>query len=69
MMYLKTQLFAYQPTLATLQLKKEGTDYNLSQISKEVFNSKLKLLYTAFLHSLKLSEYRIRTKFDKRTFS
>ena len=69
MMYLKTRLFAYQPTLATLQLKKEGTDYNLSQISKGVFNSKLKLLYTAFLHSLKLSEYRIRTKFDKRTFS
>ena len=28
-------------------------------------NSKLKPLYTAFLHSIKSSEYRIRIKFDK----
>ena len=33
--------------------------------SKEVFNSKHKPLYTAFLHSIKLSEYRIGIKFDK----
>ena len=30
-----------------------------------VFNSKLKAFYTAFLRSTKLSEYRIRIKFDK----
>ena len=30
-----------------------------------VFNSKLKSLYAAFLNSIKLSEYRIRIKFDK----
>ena len=33
--------------------------------SKGVNNSKLKLLYTAFLHSIKLSGYRIGIKFDK----
>ena len=32
---------------------------------KRVYNSKLKPLYTAFLHSIKLSEYRIGLKFDK----
>ena len=30
-----------------------------------MYNSKLKPLYTAFLHSIKISGYRIRTKFDK----
>ena len=58
--------FVYQPTLDALELKKDkGTDYVLSWKSKGVFNSKLKPLYTAFLHSIKLSEYRIGTKFDK----
>ena len=33
--------------------------------SKGVYNSKLKPLYTAFLHSKNLSEYRIEIKFDK----
>ena len=28
-------------------------------------NSKLKPLYTAFLHTIKLSGYRMRIKFDK----
>ena len=37
-------MFVYQPTLDTLELKKgEGTDY--------VYTSKLKPLYTAFLHN------------------
>ena len=30
-----------------------------------VFNSKLIPLYTPFLHSIKLSEYRTEIKFDK----
>ena len=58
--------FVYQPTVDILKLKKDnGTDYVLIWKSKGVFNSKLKPLYTAFLHSIKLSEYRIGTKFDK----
>ena len=37
-------MFVYQPTFDTLELKKgEGTDY--------VYTSKLKPLYTAFLHN------------------
>ena len=64
-MDLKTHFF-YQPTLDTLELKKDkGTDYFLSWKSKGVYNSKLKLLYTAFLHSIKHSEYRTGIKFDK----
>ena len=39
--------------------------YVLSWKSKGVFNSKLKPLYTAFLNSIKLHEYRIGIKFDK----
>ena len=58
--------FVYQPTLGVLELKKDkATDYILSWKSKEVFNYKLKPLYTAFLKSIKLSEYRIGIKFDK----
>ena len=54
----------YQPTLDALELKKDnGTDYVLSWKSKGVFNSKLTPLYTAFLNSIKLSEYRIGIKF------
>ena len=49
-----------------LELKKDkGTDYVLNWKSKGVFNSKPKPLYTAFLHSINLTEYRIRIKFDK----
>ena len=58
--------FVYQPILDTFELKKDkGTDYVLCQKSNGVFNSKLKPLYTAFLDSIKLSEYRIGIKFDK----
>ena len=58
--------FVCQPILDALELKKDkGIDYVLNQKSKEVFNSKHKPLYTAFLHSIKLSEYRIGIKFDK----
>ena len=56
----------YQPTLYTLELGKDkSTDYVLSWKSKGVYNSKLKSLYTAFLHSKTLSEYRMGIKFDK----
>ena len=33
--------------------------------SKGVFNSKLKTLYTAFLYSIKVPEYKMGIKFDK----
>ena len=49
-------MFVYQPTLDTLELKKDkGTDYVLSWRSKGVYNSKLKPLHTTFLHSIKRS--------------
>ena len=58
--------FVYQPTLDTLELKKDkGTDHVLSWKSNGVYNSKLKPLYTAFLHSIKLSGYKMGIKFDK----
>ena len=58
--------FFCQPKLDTLKLKKDkGTGYVPSWKSKGIFNSKLKSLYTVFVNSLKLSEYRIGIKFDK----
>ena len=41
------------------------TDYVLRWKSNGVCKSKDKLLYTAFLHSIKISENRIEIKFDK----
>ena len=59
-------IFFYQPTLETLELKKDkGSDYILSSKSKGVFNYKLKPLYIAFLQSMKLSRYKMGIKFDK----
>ena len=58
--------FVYQPTLDTLEIKKDkGTDYVLSWKSKGLYSSKLKPLYTAFLHSIKLSGHKMGVKFDK----
>ena len=48
-----------------LVLKNKGTDYILGWKSKGVNASKFKPLYTPFLHSIKLSGYRIRIEFDK----
>ena len=46
-------MFVHQLTINTLELKKDkGTDYVLSWISKRVYTSKLKPLYTAFLHNI-----------------
>ena len=62
--------FIYQPIFDTLELKKDkGIDYILRWKSKGVYNLKLKLLYTAFLHSIKLSEYKMEIKFDKDPFA
>ena len=58
--------FVYQPTPDALELKKDKcTDYILSWKSKLLYNSKLQQLYTAFLISIKLSEYRIEITSDK----
>ena len=49
-----------------LELKKgKDTDCVLSWKSKGVYNSKFKPLCTAFLHSIRLCEYRMGIKFDK----
>ena len=49
-----------------LELKKDrGIDYVLSWKSNGVYNSKLKPLYIAFLHRLKLCGYKMEIKFDK----
>ena len=59
-------MFVYQPTLDTLELKKDkSTVYILGWKSKEVYISKLKTLYTVFLHSTKSSGHRMGIKFDK----
>ena len=53
-------MFAYQPTLDTFELKEDkDIEYLLIWKSNRVYNSKLKPLYTAFLHSGKLSGYII----------
>ena len=58
--------FVYQPTLHSLELKKDkDIDYVLSCKSKKVYNSKLKSLYTALLHSIKLFGHRMVIKVDK----
>ena len=60
--------FVYQPTLDTLELKKEkSTDYILSWKLNGVYNSKLKPLYTDFLHSIKISRDKMGIKFSCRT--
>ena len=41
-----------------------GTDHVLSWDSKGLYNSKFKPLFTAFLHSINLSGYNVRIKFD-----
>ena len=58
--------FACQPTLNAPKLKKvKGIDYVLSWKSNGLFNSELEPLYTAFVHSIKHSRYRIGIKFKK----
>ena len=58
--------FLYQPILDTLKLKKDkGIDNVISCKLKGVHNSKLKLVYTAFLHSIKFSGHKMGIKLDK----
>ena len=58
--------FIYQPGIDTLELNKDiGTEYVPSWKSKGVYNSKFKTLYTSFLHSIKLSVYKMGIKYDK----
>ena len=48
--------FVYQQALDMLEvIKNKGTDNVFSWKSKRLYNSKVKLLYTVFLHGLKLS--------------
>ena len=61
---IKDYIFFLGPIFFTIK-KGKGTDYALSLKSKGVYTSKLKALYTAFLHSIKLSGYRMGIKFDK----
>ena len=59
-------MFLYQPTLDTLKLKKDnGIYYVLSWKAEGVYNSKLRPLYTAFSHSVKLAKYKIGITSDK----
>ena len=58
--------FVYQPTLDTIELKKEkGTDYCLSWKSNRISISKLKPFHNALLHRIKLFGYRMGIEFDK----
>ena len=47
-----------------VSLKYLSTDYIFSWKSKGVYDSKCKSLYIVFLHSIKVSGYRIVIKFD-----
>ena len=49
----------YQPRLDTLELKDKGTNYFLVGYQKGENTSKLKPLYTAFLHSVKFFWYKV----------
>ena len=65
---LKICLFINQPVSDTLELKKDKEiDYVLNYKSKGVCTFKLKPLYTAFLHSIKLSRYGMGIKYGKDT--
>ena len=58
-------MFVYKLTLDMLELRKgKGTDYFFSWKSNGVYNSKLKPLYTVFLHSIKLSGYKMGIECD-----
>ena len=54
----------YQPRLRALELKDRDTNYFLVGYQKGQYTSKLKPLYTAFLHSVKLSGYKVGITFD-----
>ena len=57
--YRSQNKFVYQLTLYKLLKKGKGIYYVLSWILKGIYTSKLKPLYTTFLHRIKCSGYRI----------
>ena len=58
-------MFVYQLTFSTLELTDDkGNDYVIGWKSKGVYSSKLTPLYTAFLHNMKRSGYRIRIQLN-----
>ena len=66
--YRSQNTFAFQSTLDTLELKKEkGIGYVLSWKSRRVFNFKLMPLYTAFLHSITISGFKMTHEIMRRT--
>ena len=59
-------MFIYQSTFDMSELKKDkGTGYALSWKSKGRYTSKLKPLYSAFLHSITISRYKVRIKINR----
>ena len=57
----------YQPTFDMLELKEDkSTDYIIGLRQNGVYTSDLTPLYTAFLHSIKLSGYTTRIQLDNR---
>ena len=59
-------MLVYQATLDTLEFKKDkDIDYVLTWKQKGAYYSKLKPWYSAFLHSIKLSGYKMGVKFCK----
>ena len=57
-------MFVYQLTLDTLELKEDkAIDYVPSLKLKGVYSSKLRPLYTAFLHSINVSGHQAETLF------
>ena len=65
-MYFTSNDGSHRPTLDMSEFKiDKSTDYVFSLKSNGVYNSKLQPLYAAFLHSLKLTGYKIGIKFNK----
>ena len=58
-------MFVYQPTRDMLESKKRQRHWLCFYLEIKGAISKLKPLSTAFFHSIKLSGYKVRTKFDK----
>ena len=57
--------FVYQSTFSTLELKEDkGTYYVIHWESKGLYASKLTPLYTAFLHNIKHSGYKVGVQFN-----
>ena len=53
--------YVYQPALDRLEWKEDkGTYFVIDLKSKGLYTSKLKPLYSAFLHSMKTSGYNMR---------